>query len=75
MNSAFSGLPGLPVAVLMASNIASPSLTLNAPGSSQITHGVLTKPRADFALLERTWSVVRVGLWTICTWVGESAKR
>ena len=54
MNSAFNGLPGLPVAVLMASNMASPSFTLKAPGSSQITHGVLTKPSAAFALLERT---------------------
>ena len=42
------------MAVDIASNMASPSFTLNAPGSSQITHGVLTRPSAPLALLERT---------------------
>ena len=62
INRAFSGLLGLPSDVEMASNISAPSFTAQAPGSSAITQGVLTRPIVVLGLLDRTCSTVRVGL-------------
>ena len=59
---AFRGLLGLPNDVEMASNISAPSFTAQAPGSSAITQGVLTRPIVVLGLLDRTCSTVRVGL-------------
>ena len=62
MNKALRGLLGLPSDVDMASNIRAPSLTAQAPGSSAMTQGVLTRPIVVLGLLDRTCSTVLVGL-------------
>ena len=62
MNRAFRGLLGLPSDVEIASNIRAPSFTAQAPGSSAMTHGVLTRPIVVLGLLDRTCNTVLVGL-------------
>ena len=75
IKTALNGLPGLPIAVNIASANSKPPLTSQAPGSSQIAQGVSTDPIAVLTLEPITRRRVFVALWVNAMRVLQSRNR